>query len=69
MVVFPTSLANYETHARSNGCSTTEPKTSLHIYDLLPPDAIHRAADCYSLEAACAMSDAFIHADTRARAP
>lgn len=34
------------------------------IYNLLPPDAIHRATDCYSLETAYAMSDAFIH-DTR----
>lgn len=44
---FP-SLANYEARALSNGRST-EPKISFHIYNLLP-DAIHRAADCYSLE-------------------
>jgi len=35
------------------------------IYNLLPPDAIHRATDYYSLETAYTMSDAFIH-DTRA---
>ena len=67
---FLTSLVNYETRALSNGCSTmTEPKTRFYIYDLLPSDAIHRAADCYSLAAAYAMSDAFIHVDTRIRAP
>lgn len=33
------------------------------IYDLSPPDAIHRAVDCYSLPrgALRAMNDAFIH--------
>ena len=61
--------------AISNGpCSSTIVPRHAAIYDLSPPDAIHRAADCYSLPRGRgagdegggraqlgAMSDAFIH--------
>lgn len=42
---------------------------SSHLQSPITPDAIHRAADCCSLETACAISDAFIHMMPRYASP